>query len=95
MSFIITLVLQRLWSGLFLRWVIDQTPSKETWLAISEMKEKEKELKRQAIKLRKQLIELEKNVNISKTRNPNASMDGGAGDNNFSGTEADGPRTSI
>jgi hypothetical protein len=51
---------QMLWSGLFLRWVIDERPTKETWLSISEMKEKEKELKRQALKLRKQLIDMEK-----------------------------------
>jgi len=50
----------RLWSGLFLRWVVDQSPTTDTWLAISEMREKEKELKRQAIRLRRQLIEMEK-----------------------------------
>jgi myotubularin-related protein 9 len=52
-----------LWSGLFLRWVVDQKPTEETWKAIAEMKEKEKELKKQAIKLRKQLMDMEKALN--------------------------------
>ncbi|KAK9504100.1 hypothetical protein O3M35_010517 [Rhynocoris fuscipes] len=49
-----------LWSNVYLRWVINQTPEKESWLAISSLKEREKELRLKAARLRRQLVELEK-----------------------------------
>jgi len=49
-----------LWSGMFLRWVVDQSPTKDTWATISDLKEREWEMKREAIKLRKQLLDMEK-----------------------------------
>ncbi|CAL8144055.1 unnamed protein product [Orchesella dallaii] len=51
-----------LWSGMFLRWVVDQSPTKDTWSTITELKEKEREMKREAIKLRKQLLDMEKAI---------------------------------
>lgn len=53
---------QILWSGLYLRWVVDQTPNEKVWAEMGSMKEKEVELKRKAMKLRKELIDLEKAV---------------------------------
>lgn len=47
---------------MFLRWVVDQSPSKDTWSTITELKEREREMKRDAIRLRKQLLEMEKAV---------------------------------
>jgi myotubularin-related protein 9 len=52
--------LQSLWSELFLRWVVDQTPQKKAWEAITSLREKDKELRLKAMRLRRQLADLEK-----------------------------------
>ncbi|KAF6204479.1 hypothetical protein GE061_002820 [Apolygus lucorum] len=49
-----------LWSELYLRWVIDQTNERTTWTKIAEIKSKEKELRSTAMKLRRQLVDLER-----------------------------------
>lgn len=49
-----------LWSELFLRWVVDQTPQKKAWEAITSLREKDKELRLKAMRLRRQLADLEK-----------------------------------
>jgi len=43
---------------MYLRWILDQSPTKETWTTIAELKDKEREFKREAIRLRKYLLEL-------------------------------------
>lgn len=43
---------------MYLRWVIDQSPHRESWNTVAELKEKERELKKEAIRLRKYLLEL-------------------------------------
>lgn len=57
-------LLQSLWSGVYLRWVVDQSVTKETWNSIADLKQKEKEMKREALKLRKQLIEMDKALSL-------------------------------
>lgn len=47
-----------MWNGLYLKWIIDQSSTKEQWNTISELKEKEKELKKEAIRLRKHVLDL-------------------------------------
>jgi len=54
-----------LWSGLYLRWVVDQSQNEKVWEEMSMMKEKETELRRTAIKLRKEVLELEKILKAS------------------------------
>lgn len=46
-----------LWSGVYLRWIIDQTPDREMWEGISKVKEREKELRLEAGRLRRQVEE--------------------------------------
>ncbi|KAK8759210.1 hypothetical protein V5799_003159 [Amblyomma americanum] len=48
-----------LWPALFLRWVYDQKPQKEAWDTILEIRNRDKELRSKAIRLRRQLLELE------------------------------------
>lgn len=48
-----------LWPAVFLRWVYDQTPQQVAWVTISEIRERDKELRSKAIRLRRQLLELE------------------------------------
>ncbi|GFU50483.1 myotubularin-related protein 9 [Nephila pilipes] len=49
-----------LWSGMYLRWVIDQKPSNEGWNTIAEIRDREKELQSKASKLRRTLMELQR-----------------------------------
>lgn len=49
-----------LWHDLFLRWVVDQTEQKVAWKAIAVLKEKDKELRIKAARLRRQLADFEK-----------------------------------
>ncbi|CAN7989167.1 unnamed protein product, partial [Ixodes hexagonus] len=42
-----------LWPGVFLRWVYNQTPQKEAWVTISEIRDRDKELRSKAIRLRR------------------------------------------
>lgn len=49
-----------LWSELFLRWVVDQTPQQKAWETITSLREKDKELRLKATRLRRQLADLEK-----------------------------------
>nr|CAD7413434.1 unnamed protein product [Timema poppensis] len=49
-----------LWSELFLRWVVDQGPQKEAWVTITSLREKDKELRLKACRLRRQLADLQK-----------------------------------
>lgn len=49
-----------LWPRMYLRWVYDQTPQQEAWVTVSEIKEREKELRSKVIRLRRQLMELER-----------------------------------
>ncbi|KFM70519.1 Myotubularin-related protein 9, partial [Stegodyphus mimosarum] len=49
-----------LWSGMYLRWVLDQKPQHDAWNTIAEIREKEKELQSRAAKLRRILMELER-----------------------------------
>ncbi|CAH1403312.1 unnamed protein product [Nezara viridula] len=46
-----------LWSGMYLRWIIDQKPDQEMWNAIVKLKDKEKELRGEAGRLRRQVEE--------------------------------------
>ncbi|XP_029841778.2 myotubularin-related protein 9 isoform X3 [Ixodes scapularis] len=48
-----------LWPGVFLRWVYNQRPQQEAWVTISEIRDRDKELRSKAIRLRRQLLELE------------------------------------
>lgn len=48
-----------LWPALFLRWVYDQKPQKEAWDTVLEIRNRDKELRSKAIRLRRQLLELE------------------------------------
>ncbi|OXA56682.1 myotubularin-related protein 9 isoform X2 [Folsomia candida] len=48
----------QLWNGMYLKGIIDQSSMKKTWNTIAELKENEKELKKEAIKLRKYLLDL-------------------------------------
>lgn len=48
------------WSELFLRFVIDQTPIKACLSKMQLIKQHDKDLRTQVIKLRKQLIDLQK-----------------------------------
>lgn len=48
-----------LWPALFLRWVYDQKPQKEAWDMVLEIRNRDKELRSKAIRLRRQLLELE------------------------------------
>jgi myotubularin-related protein 9 len=50
--------IQGLWNGMYLRWIVDQSSTKETWTAIADLKENERELKKEAIRLRKYLLEM-------------------------------------
>ncbi|PSN52380.1 hypothetical protein C0J52_06724 [Blattella germanica] len=49
-----------LWSELFLRWVVDQTPQQKAWETITSLREKDKELRLKATRLRRQLLDLER-----------------------------------
>lgn len=51
-----------LWSGMYLRWVINQKPSNEAWSTIAEIRDREKELQSKAAKLRRTLMELQREV---------------------------------
>jgi len=57
-----------LWSGLYLRWVVQQTNYEKAWNRFAEIKVKEKELKLKATRLRRKLIDLTANVNSDKTK---------------------------
>lgn len=48
-----------LWPALFLRWVYDQKPQKEAWDTVLEIRNRDKELRSKAMRLRRQLLELE------------------------------------
>ncbi|GIY67345.1 myotubularin-related protein 9 [Caerostris darwini] len=48
------------WSGMYLRWVIDQKPSFYAWTTIAEIRDKEKQLMSKASKLRRVLMELQR-----------------------------------
>ncbi|XP_065296214.1 myotubularin-related protein 9 isoform X2 [Dermacentor albipictus] len=48
-----------LWPALFLRWVYDQKPQKEAWDMVLEIRNRDKELRSKALRLRRQLLELE------------------------------------
>lgn len=48
-----------LWPALFLRWVYDQKPQKEAWDTMLEIRNRDKELRSKAVRLRRQLLELE------------------------------------
>ncbi|GLG92762.1 Myotubularin [Gryllus bimaculatus] len=49
-----------LWSELFLRWVVDQSPQRQAWRTITALRERDKELRLKATRLRRQLAELER-----------------------------------
>ncbi|KAJ1523594.1 hypothetical protein ONE63_001437 [Megalurothrips usitatus] len=49
-----------LWSELYLRWVVDQSPQKKALQTVMTLKENEKELRSRASRLRRQLADLEK-----------------------------------
>ncbi|XP_039295566.1 myotubularin-related protein 9 [Nilaparvata lugens] len=49
-----------LWTELFCRWVVEQREQSEAWKSIAALKEKDKELRLKASRLRRQLIDLEK-----------------------------------
>jgi len=51
---------QSLWSELYLRWVVDQTPQQKAWETITALREKDKELRLKATRLRRQLLDLER-----------------------------------
>ncbi|KAL1132090.1 hypothetical protein AAG570_010048 [Ranatra chinensis] len=53
-------VSMNLWAGLYQRWVVDQTADREVWAAIAELKEKEKELRLKTAKMRRHVLDLEK-----------------------------------
>uniref|UniRef100_T1HUY3 Myotubularin phosphatase domain-containing protein n=2 Tax=Rhodnius prolixus TaxID=13249 RepID=T1HUY3_RHOPR len=45
-----------LWSNVYLRWVINQKPEQERWKAVTTLKEREKELRLFAGRLRRRLL---------------------------------------
>lgn len=49
-----------LWPGMYLRWVCNTNAEAEAWKTIAEIKEHDKALKSKALKLRRQLVELER-----------------------------------
>ncbi|KAG8242888.1 Myotubularin- protein 9 [Homalodisca vitripennis] len=49
-----------LWEELYLRWVIDQTERKQAWRQIMQLRDKDKELRMKAGRLRRQLADLER-----------------------------------
>ncbi|XP_013789413.1 myotubularin-related protein 9-like isoform X1 [Limulus polyphemus] len=49
-----------LWSGMYLRWVLNPSPQMAAWETIAEIREKNKELRSKAIRLRRYLMELER-----------------------------------
>lgn len=51
-----------LWSGMYLRWIVDQKPQLEAWKSIAEIREKDKELQSKAAKLRRNLVDLERDA---------------------------------
>ncbi|XP_054167367.1 myotubularin-related protein 9-like [Oppia nitens] len=57
-----------LWSGLYLRWVVDQTANEKACNRFAEIKAKEKELKAKATQLRRKLIDLVSNQTSNKTK---------------------------
>ncbi|XP_054724545.1 myotubularin-related protein 9-like [Uloborus diversus] len=59
-----------LWSGMYLRWVVDQKPQLEAWTTIAEIREKEKELQSRTAKLRRTLLELEREAELAGIINP-------------------------
>ncbi|GAB6019226.1 Carrier protein, mitochondrial [Chamberlinius hualienensis] len=48
-----------LWSGLYLRWVLNQSSQQKVWKYIMDIKEKDKALRSYVNKLRRQVVELE------------------------------------
>uniref|UniRef100_A0A023F198 Putative phosphatidylinositol 3-phosphate 3-phosphatase myotubularin mtm1 n=3 Tax=Triatoma infestans TaxID=30076 RepID=A0A023F198_TRIIF len=63
-----------LWSNVYLRWVINQNAENESWKAITALKEREKELRLVAGRLRRRLLELEKELGISQLDNLDKDM---------------------
>lgn len=49
-----------LWTTLYLRWVCDQAQQEQAWKTITEVTDLDKQLRRKVTKLRRQLMELEK-----------------------------------
>ncbi|KAG1666790.1 Myotubularin-related protein 9 [Nymphon striatum] len=54
-----------LWNGLFLRWVCDNSAQSEAWTTIKSIKDTDKELRSKVTKLRRQLMELQKETIIA------------------------------
>uniref|UniRef100_A0A224XDV7 Putative phosphatidylinositol 3-phosphate 3-phosphatase myotubularin mtm1 n=1 Tax=Panstrongylus lignarius TaxID=156445 RepID=A0A224XDV7_9HEMI len=63
-----------LWSSIYLRWVINQNAEKENLTAVTALKEREKELRLVAGRLRRRLLELEKELEISQLDNLDKDM---------------------
>uniref|UniRef100_T1JCY3 Myotubularin phosphatase domain-containing protein n=1 Tax=Strigamia maritima TaxID=126957 RepID=T1JCY3_STRMM len=51
-----------LWTGIYLRWVCDQSLQEKAWTTIIEIKEHDKQLRSRVTKLRRQLVELERDA---------------------------------
>lgn len=57
-----------------MRWVINQKPEQERWKAVTTLKEREKELRLFAGRLRRRLLELEKELEITQLENLDKDM---------------------
>lgn len=51
---------QALWFELYLRWVVDQSPQKQAWRKITQLRQRDAELRLEAGRLRRQLTELQR-----------------------------------
>lgn len=54
------LLYQNLWEELYLRWVVDQSARRDAWRHVTQLRDKDKELRQRATRLRRQLQELER-----------------------------------
>lgn len=52
--------MQQVWSAVFLRWTVDQTPSITAAQVTKELRQKDSELRSKVVKLRRNLHELER-----------------------------------
>jgi hypothetical protein len=63
-SFLCLCALQNLWPSVYLRWATGSSPDKIRWRAVADLKRREDELKAKAVRLRRQLQELERGASF-------------------------------
>lgn len=57
---ILEICYQNFWEEMYLRWVIDQSEREQAWRKIAQLRDKDKELRMRATRLRRQLADLER-----------------------------------